>query len=132
MTLTVNGDPREFPSGTTLADLVISEADRLSTLADRLLHPRGKVALRAINMHEIAERARALIAAEAGAEIKLERDYDPSLPSLTVDPNHIIQAMLNLGRNAIQALAGSTAHPPRLILRTRAASNASVGAALDG
>ena len=36
----------------------------------------------------------------------VDRDYDPSLPALTIDPNHIIQAMLNLGRNALQALSG--------------------------
>jgi two-component system nitrogen regulation sensor histidine kinase GlnL len=45
-----------------------------------------------------------------------------------VDPNHIIQAMLNLGRNAIQALSGEAVQAPRLILRTRAMSNVSVGA----
>ncbi|HEY2466158.1 MAG TPA: ATP-binding protein, partial [Steroidobacteraceae bacterium] len=41
----------------------------------------------------------------------------------TLDPNHIIQAMLNLGRNAIQALTGALVDSPRLILRTRASSN---------
>jgi two-component system nitrogen regulation sensor histidine kinase GlnL len=90
--------------------VIISEADRLKNLLDSMLGPVRPPAKQLINVHELLERV------------------DPSLPSLTVDPNHIIQAMLNLGRNAIQALAGSTTHSPRLTLRTRAASNASVGA----
>jgi two-component system nitrogen regulation sensor histidine kinase GlnL len=49
------------------------------------------------------------------------------LPPLTIDPNHIIQAMLNLGRNALQALSGARVPSPRLVLRTRAAINVSVG-----
>jgi two-component system nitrogen regulation sensor histidine kinase GlnL len=69
-----------------------------------------------------------LLRSEAPERVTIDRDYDPSLPPLTVDPNHIIQAMLNLGRNAIQALSGEAVHAPRLILRTRAVSNVSVGA----
>ena len=79
-------------------------------------------------MHELLERVYHLLRSEAPEGVTVDRDYDPSLPPLTVDPNHIIQAMLNLGRNAIQALSGGGVQSPRLILRTRAASNVSVGA----
>ncbi len=108
--------------------VIISEADRLTHLLDSMLGPGRPPAKQLINVHELLERVYHLLRSEAPEGVIIDRDYDPSLPSLTVDPNHIIQAMLNLGRNAIQALAGATAHPPRLILRTRAASNASVGA----
>jgi two-component system nitrogen regulation sensor histidine kinase GlnL len=108
------------PDQQLLADLVISEADRLSALADRLLHPRGKAAMHAINLHEIAERARALIAAEAGADIKLERDYDPSLPDIRGDADSLLQVVLNLMRNALQA--GATT----ITVRTRAEHGAVV------
>ncbi len=108
--------------------VIISEADRLTHLLDSMLGPGRPPAKQLVNVHELLERVYHLLRSEAPEGVTIDRDYDPSLPSLTVDPNHIIQAMLNLGRNAIQALAGSTAHPPRLILRTRAASNASVGA----
>ncbi len=107
--------------------VIISEADRLTNLLDSMLGPGRPPAKQLINVHELLERVYHLLRSEAPEGVIIDRDYDPSLPSLTVDPNHIIQAMLNLGRNAIQALAGSTMHPPRLILRTRAASNASVG-----
>jgi two-component system, NtrC family, nitrogen regulation sensor histidine kinase GlnL len=81
-----------------------------------------------MNVHELLERVYHLLRSEAPEGVLIDRDYDPSLPPVTVDPNHIIQAMLNLGRNAIQALSGVPVHAPRLVLRTRVASNVSVGA----
>ncbi len=113
--------------------IIISEADRLTHLLDSMLGPGRPPAKQLVNVHELLERVYHLLRGEAPDGVSVERDYDPSLPPLTVDPNHIIQAMLNLGRNAIQALAGSAVHPrggqpPRLILRTRAATNVSIGA----
>ena len=109
------------PDQQLLADLVISEADRLGALADRLLHPRGKATMRALNPHEVTERARALIVAEAGAEIVLERDYDPSLPDIRGDADALLQVLLNLMRNAMQASAKT------ITIRTRAEHGAVVG-----
>jgi two-component system, NtrC family, nitrogen regulation sensor histidine kinase GlnL len=108
--------------------VIISEADRLTNLLDSMLGPGRPPAKQLINLHELLERVYHLLRSEASEAVIIDRDYDPSLPPLTVDPNHIIQAMLNLGRNAIQALSSAAVHAPRLILRTRAASNASVGA----
>jgi two-component system nitrogen regulation sensor histidine kinase GlnL len=97
-----------------LADLIIAEADRLGALTDRLLHPGGKPHLSAVNLHEVSERVRALIAAEAAPTVKLVRDYDPSLPSLRGDGDRLQQLLLNLMRNAVQAAATS------VVVRTRA------------
>ena len=97
-----------------LAALIIAEADRLGALTDRLLHPSGKPHLSAVNLHEIAERARALIAAEATPELKLDRDYDPSLPVFRGDVDRLLQLLLNLMRNCVQAGAS------RIQVRTRA------------
>ncbi len=108
--------------------VIISEADRLTNLLDCMLGPGRPPAKQLINVHEILERVYHLLRSEAPEGVTVDRDYDPSLPPLTVDPNHIIQAMLNLGRNAIQALSGGNIPSPRLVLRTRAVSNASVGA----
>ncbi|HEY2678455.1 MAG TPA: nitrogen regulation protein NR(II) [Steroidobacteraceae bacterium] len=108
--------------------VIISEADRLTNLLDSMLGPGRPPAKQLINVHELLERVYHLLRSEAPEGVVIDRDYDPSLPPLTVDPNHIIQAMLNLGRNAIQALSGAEVSSPRLILRTRAASNVSVGA----
>jgi two-component system nitrogen regulation sensor histidine kinase GlnL len=108
--------------------VIISEADRLTNLLDSMLGPGRPPAKQLINVHEILERVYHLLRSEAPEGVTVDRDYDPSLPPLTVDPNHIIQAMLNLGRNAIQALSGGKVRSPRLVLRTRAVSNVSVGA----
>jgi two-component system, NtrC family, nitrogen regulation sensor histidine kinase GlnL len=108
--------------------VIISEADRLTNLLDSMLGPGRPPSKQLINVHELLERVYHLLRSEAPEGVAVDRDYDPSLPPLTVDPNHIIQAMLNLGRNAIQALSGGNVQSPRLTLRTRAVSNASVGA----
>jgi two-component system nitrogen regulation sensor histidine kinase GlnL len=108
--------------------VIISEADRLTNLLDSMLGPGRPPSKQLINVHELLERVYHLLRSEAPTGVTIDRDYDPSLPPLTLDPNHIIQAMLNLGRNAIQALTGAPVDSPRLILRTRAATNVSVGA----
>jgi two-component system nitrogen regulation sensor histidine kinase GlnL len=108
--------------------VIISEADRLTNLLDSMLGPGRPPSKQLINVHELLERVYHLLRSEAPAGVVIDRDYDPSLPPLTLDPNHIIQAMLNLGRNAIQALTGAPVDSPRLILRTRAATNATLGA----
>jgi two-component system nitrogen regulation sensor histidine kinase GlnL len=108
--------------------VIISEADRLTNLLDSLLGPGRPPSKQLVNVHELLERVYHLLRSEAPQAVIIDRDYDPSLPPLTLDPNHIIQAMLNLGRNAIQALAGASLQAPKLTLRTRAASNVSVGA----
>lgn len=104
-----------------LAELIIAEADRLGALTDRLLHPAGKPHLSVVNLHEVAERARALIVNEAAPEIRLERDYDPSLPAFRGDADRLLQLLLNLLRNALQA--GAT----EIRLRTRAEHAAVLG-----
>jgi two-component system nitrogen regulation sensor histidine kinase GlnL len=108
--------------------VIISEADRLTNLLDSMLGPGRPPAKQLTNLHELLERVYHLLRSEAPEGVTVDRDYDPSLPPLTVDPNHIIQAMLNLGRNALQALSGANVHAPRLVLRTRSAGNVSVGA----
>ncbi|MEO7012920.1 MAG: ATP-binding protein [Dokdonella sp.] len=95
-----------------LAELIIGESDRLTTLADRLLRAGGKPRLARLNVHELLERVARLIASEAGGP-SVRRDYDPSLPALTGDADRLLQLVLNLARNAIEAGAG------QLTLRTR-------------
>lgn len=96
-----------------LAILIRDEAARLASLAERLLGPRSSMAIRAVNVHAVLERIAELLAAErAGATIV--RDYDPSLPAWHGDPDRLLQAVLNLVRNAIEA------HARRIVLRSRA------------
>lgn len=113
------GDPamREYTS------VIISEADRLVGLVDALLGPGHAPRKEHVNVHELLQHVGHLLAAEAPPSVAIERDYDPSLPPLKLDRNQIIQAMLNLGRNAIQAIGKSG----RLVLRTRVLTSVSIG-----
>ena len=108
--------------------IIISEADRLVALVDALLGPGHAPRKELVNVHELLQHIGYLLAADAPPAVAIERDYDPSLPLLRLDRHLIIQAMLNLGRNAMQALAQKADGPGRLILRTRASTNVNIGA----
>jgi two-component system, NtrC family, nitrogen regulation sensor histidine kinase GlnL len=84
--------------------IIISEADRLQALMDKMLGPNTLPNRRIINLHEAIERVRQLAMAEISDGIRIRCDYDPSIPELEADLDQIIQAILNLVRNAIQAL----------------------------
>jgi two-component system nitrogen regulation sensor histidine kinase GlnL len=115
------------PSLREYTRVIISEADRLTHLLDSMLGPGRPPAKQLVNVHELLERVYHLLRSEAAEGVIVDRDYDPSLPALAIDPNHIIQAMLNLGRNAIQALSNGGVRSPRVVLRTRAATSVSIG-----
>lgn len=89
--------------------VIIKESDRLQTLMDRLLAPHRPPQLVEFNIHEALERVRSLILAESPERIRVIRDYDVSIPPLLGDPEQIIQALLNIARNAAQAIAGAGA-----------------------
>ncbi len=104
--------------------VIISEADRLATLVDTLLGPGHHPRKESVNIHELLQHVGHLLAADAPPNVSVERDYDPSLPPLLLDRHQIIQAMLNLGRNAAQALVQ---HGGKITLRTRALTNQNIG-----
>ncbi len=103
--------------------VIIGEADRLERLLDNLLGPHRLPQLRPVNIHEVTERVCTLLRAEADPGIELIRDYDPSLPQLDADPELLIQALLNVGRNAIQALEGNG----KICIRTRILRQCTLG-----
>ncbi|MEY4215144.1 MAG: hypothetical protein RL458_3370 [Pseudomonadota bacterium] len=107
-----SADLREY------TEVIIKEADRLQDLVDRLLAPHRKARLLAeLNVHEVCEYVRSLLLAEYPRGLRVVRDYDVSIPSLTGDREQLVQVLLNLVRNAAQALHGRG----RIELRTRIA-----------
>ncbi|MBV2179723.1 MAG: PAS domain-containing protein [Castellaniella sp.] len=108
-------DLREFTR------VIIDEADRLADLVARLVSPqRQGVEPQKFNIHEICERALALVQLEFGERIELVRDYDASVPDIRADRDRLMQALLNVVRNGAQALTESTeTRSPVLRLRTR-------------
>jgi two-component system nitrogen regulation sensor histidine kinase GlnL len=99
--------------------VIIKEADRLQSLMDRLLMPHRQPRVAQLGIHEVLERVRSLVLAEFSSGIAIECDYDPSLPDLIGDKEQLIQAVLNVVRNAAQAIVGG-GQPGNIILRTRA------------
>ena len=89
---------------TEYTNIIISEADRLSKLIDRMVTPNSRLNLSTVNIHEILEYVQQLVLAESAINLNIERDYDPSLPDLEADREHLIQAFLNILRNAVQAI----------------------------
>lgn len=104
-------------------DVIINEVDRLTNLADTMLGSRQLPSYENVNVHEPLERVRSLIANQTKKKIKIIRDYDLSLPDVNADRDQLIQVMLNISVNAIQAITENKAffidHEPELILRTR-------------
>ena len=119
---------RELPSAELqeYTNIIIEESDRLRDLVDRLLGPHQRTKPTLLNIHEILEHVRSLLLAEAGDSVQLERDYDPSLPNITGDRAQLIQAVLNIARNAMQATEANSG--PRIItLRSRVQRQFTIG-----
>ena len=87
--------------------VIVKEADRLQSLMNRLLTPSRLPQIEMINVHEVMERVRTLVLAEHPEALVVDRDYDVSLPDLPGDKESLIQAVLNVARNAAQAMGGS-------------------------
>ncbi|MDH5649177.1 MAG: nitrogen regulation protein NR(II) [Gammaproteobacteria bacterium] len=84
--------------------IIIEEADRLRALIDRMFGPNQVLNLKMINIHEVLEHIRRLILAEVQEGLDIITSYDPSLPEIPGDRDQLIQAILNVVRNAVQAM----------------------------
>ena len=101
--------------------VIIKESDRLQSLMDRLLMPHRTPKYAPTNIHEVLERVRSLLLAEFPRDITVQRDYDTSLPEFIGDREKLIQAVLNIARNAAQAMQEAATPNARIVLRTRVA-----------
>jgi two-component system nitrogen regulation sensor histidine kinase GlnL len=110
--------------------VIIDEADRLRSLADRMLGPRNLPQLRPVNVLETLERVRNIVRAEINDRIQIQRDYDPSIPDIDADQDQLIQVLLNIVRNAAQAITEDENRSTRgrILLRTRAMRQVTIGA----
>jgi len=114
----ITDDLKEYTS------ILIKETDRLQVLVDRMLGPNKLPVRRELNIHDVLERVRNLIMVE-NSEVIVWRDYDPSIPELVGDQDQLIQAILNIARNAVRVLKNTP--DPKIYLRTRIARQMTLG-----
>jgi two-component system nitrogen regulation sensor histidine kinase GlnL len=111
------------PEQREYTDVVISETDRLAALVDTLLGPGGPPNKQPLNIHELMEYVVRIVEAEDDKSLTIRRDYDPGLPLIDMDRDQMVQALLNLLRNAAIALDGQGT----ITLRSRAVMNYTIG-----
>ena len=111
--------------------VIIAEADRLHALVDRLLMPhRAPRVVSEMNIHEVCERVRLIMVSEFPRGLTINRDYDASAPEFRGDKEQLIQALLNVVRNAAQALENRiAAGDAEIVLRTRVARQVTIARA---
>lgn len=109
-------DQQEYTS------MIIEQADRLTNLVDRLLGPNQLPRIKEQNIHLVLEKVHQLVKFDNPKNIQLIRDYDPSIPDITFDEEKLQQAVLNIVKNATQAIP----ELGKITLKTRIASNQTI------
>lgn len=104
-------------------DVIIKEADRLTDLLNNMLGPNKALDKQNVNILEILEHIRQVLMAACQKQIIFQRDYDPSIPEISADKNQLIQAFMNLARNAIQAID----ERGKIIFKTRILNQHTIG-----
>lgn len=103
-----------------LLTLIREEGSRIERIVDRFaafetfFSPRTRIT----NVHIVLDSVIDLAKASFGANTRFDLQYDPSLPEIDVDPDHLHEAALNLVKNAIEAATG-TARQARVAVATR-------------
>lgn len=98
---------QDQPQSQALIALIENEVTRLTDLIDQFMHPAPPRRHVPLNIHSVLETVRQLADAEAGWSVRLERDYDPSLPEVQGDADRLTQSLLNVVRNALQSGAST-------------------------
>ncbi|MEM6638483.1 MAG: nitrogen regulation protein NR(II) [Pseudomonadota bacterium] len=94
------------PELSEFTDVIIRESDRLVALVDTMLGPAKPLRPESMNIHKVLQHVVRLVGAESGDDLSVVEDYDPSLPDIELDEDSLIQAVLNVVRNAVQAVDG--------------------------
>ncbi len=103
--------------------IIIREADRLQGLIDRMLGPTSRPTHDVVNLHEVLEHVRKIIIAGAPEGVQVTFDYDPSIPECMTDRDRLVQVLLNIAGNALQALQDAG----KIVFRSRIVSNFTIG-----
>ncbi|NQZ23729.1 MAG: nitrogen regulation protein NR(II) [Colwellia sp.] len=110
------------PGQQEYTEMIIEQADRLTNLVDKLLGPNQLPQMAVQNIHIVLEKVSQLVNFNNPKKIKINRDYDPSIPEINFDQDKLQQAVLNIVNNAVQIIDGNC----QITLKTRAASNKTI------
>ncbi len=111
------------PAQREFLEVILQETDRLRALLDRMLGPNARPDKRTLEIHRVLEHVRRLIESEAPPGVVVLQDYDPSIPPIHADPDLLVQATLNIARNALQAVGASG----RIVFRSRIRHRLNIG-----
>jgi len=111
------------PELSEYTNIIIREADRLQGLIDRMLGPTSRPQRDEINLHEVLEHVRKIIIAGAPDGVQVQFDYDPSIPECLTDRDRLVQVILNIAGNALEAVG----EVGRIIFSSRVISNFTIG-----
>lgn len=107
------------PSLKEYTDIIIREADRLRNLVDQMLGPKEALHIESLNIIQVIEHVRKLLVAETQHVLNIRFDYDVSIPEVDADQEQLIQAILNIARNGMQAMLEADIEEPKLEFKTR-------------
>ena len=107
--------------------IIIGETDRLRTLTDRMLGPNTPIHFSLVNVHLVLEHVARIIRLEADGGVDVIKDYDPSIPELRGDREQLIQATMNIARNALQSIRENGINDGRITLKTRVRRRYTIG-----
>jgi len=111
------------PDWIEYTEVIISEVDRLQSLINNMLGPGNRLQRKLINIYQVLEHIFKIIHAAEPERIEIHRDYDPSIPNLMADRDLLIQAFLNIARNAVQAIE----ERGQITFKTRIGRNVTIG-----
>ena len=102
-----------------LTVLIRDEADRIRALVDRMEMFGDKPTERGpVNIHRVLEHVRRLAQTGFAPHVRFQELYDPSLPPVFGNRDQLVQVVLNLVKNAAEAMAGSSQAAPEIVLVT--------------
>ncbi|MBU6396788.1 MAG: PAS domain-containing protein [Rhodospirillales bacterium] len=102
-----------------LAVLIRDEADRIRAMVERMeTFGEKNLERQSVNIHRVLEHVRKLASSGFAARVKFVETYDPSLPHVLGDRDQLIQVLLNLVKNAAEAISGGDRQEGEIHLTT--------------
>jgi two-component system, NtrC family, nitrogen regulation sensor histidine kinase GlnL len=107
------------PADRELAELIRDEADRIRALVDRMeVFGEKPIQRNAVNIHRVLEHVRKLAQSGFAAHVHFQENYDPSLPPVWGNRDQLVQVVLNLVKNAAEAVTHEGLPHPEIVLST--------------